>query len=58
VEELKSCPFCKGTLIAIGRDKISRVYMICVNCDARGPLAGSEKEATMAWNRRVERWKY
>ena len=55
MEELKPCVHCGCTFIAIGRNKISRVYRICVNCDARGPLADSVKEATDVWNKRREK---
>ena len=52
---LKPCPFnCGNTLIAIGRDSTNKVYMICTNCDARGPIAYTVDEAKELWNRRTE----
>jgi len=56
MEELKPCPFnCGCDLIAIGGDNDRRrVYMICTNCDARGPIAVTIDEAKELWNRRAE----
>ena len=49
----KPCVYCGCTLIAIGRDNFNRVYRICVNCNARGPLADTVQEASEAWNHRA-----
>ena len=55
MNNLKPCPFnCGCNLIAIGRDSAHKIYMVCVNCDARGPLAYTEDEAEELWNRRAE----
>jgi len=50
----KPCAHCGCTLIAIGRDKFNRAYRICVNRNARGPICDTGREASEAWNRRVE----
>ena len=40
--KLKPCPFCGG------------IYsVVCVDCEARGPLAYRADNACVLWNRRV-----
>jgi len=53
-EKPKPCVKCKCNLIALGRDKLGRVYRICVNCDAKGPICDTVREASEAWNKRDE----
>ena len=49
--ELKACPFCGGEAEVEAEDGIYSV--VCVDCEARGPLAYRADNACVLWNRRV-----
>ncbi len=50
---IKNCPFCGCDSIPLGRlGKDDQLYRVCINCDAKGPMRHTKKNATKAWNRR------
>jgi len=56
--ELKPCPFCGGEdkndfcINVEGNNWFKRWYVRCINCGASGSIAGRQKAAIAAWNKR------
>lgn len=53
MEKLKPCPFCGGENIFIMDDMCGLNWASCSSCLTDGPVKNTEKEAVMAWNKRV-----
>lgn len=55
MSELKPCPFSTGKPhdLMIMSSGQARMWMECMQCGARGPMAGTRAEAIAAWNRRA-----
>jgi Lar family restriction alleviation protein len=57
--EIKPCPFCKSDdvdLSSCGGFKDGDEYWVmCMNCLAEGPVARSEEEAVLPWNKISDR---
>lgn len=59
IKVIKACPFCNGDKHHVGYNVhqfTSRTwhYVVCDNCGAEGPIAGTRFEAIELWNTREE----
>ena len=53
MDELKPCPFCGSESLFADIDD-DGFYIECNGCLARSPVANTQAEAEMRWNRRTE----
>jgi transcription elongation factor Elf1 len=51
--EFKPCPFCKNYDCVVDKTSM-HYYVICLKCEARGPLSDTVEEAKTAWSNRSE----
>ena len=55
-EILKPCPFCESeNLVTDDNDDMEHLHfwIVCDDCDSRGPRRTSPEDAAAAWNRRA-----
>jgi Lar family restriction alleviation protein len=51
IVDLKPCPFCRGTKLAVLQTTRKKAQIRCDTCKATGPYA-ENKEAFVLWNKR------
>lgn len=51
---MKNCPFCKSTDVAPTQHSRKSWTVMCLDCEAEGPVKTTGQEAIDAWNKRVE----
>ena len=50
--ELRPCPFCESTQLRMERAESDGYFVVCEVCEAEGPFAWIEANATDRWNTR------
>ena len=50
--KLKPCPFCGSTIVEMD-DNAAPFFVVCLHCQASGPMYDSWNAAATAWNRRA-----
>jgi Lar family restriction alleviation protein len=50
--QMEACPFCDSKNGDIMLIHFHHMVACCLDCDARGPVGSSVKEAVKLWNRR------
>ena len=54
MSELKPCPFCGSSNVAINAPFGVACYVICRDCGAMTAWGESDEEVNKAWNRRAD----
>lgn len=52
-EESKACPFCGSTRLSSRRIWGNRRFIVCLKCNACGPMGLTPEDARIRWNKRV-----
>src|SRR3990167_1802275 len=56
-DALKRCPFCPMPTGRIVKSGWKQSWVICLDCEATGPMAASDGSARVAWNRSASWWR-
>ena len=59
MSELKPCPFCSGKrpIVSYHAQDPFTSYVLCPDCDARGPSEYGDEKAVSEWNRSASCWR-